>query len=49
MANYNLPYLSLPSQTDKSVALNVFVNMNTNSKPLSTYDIIVAEVENVMG
>ncbi len=49
IANYNLPYLSLPSQTDKSVALNVFINMNTNSKPLSTYDIIVAEVENVMG
>jgi hypothetical protein len=49
VANYNLPYLSLPSQTDKSVALNVFINMNTNSKPLSIYDIIVAEVENVMG
>jgi hypothetical protein len=49
VAHYNLPYLSLPRQTDKSVALNVFVNMNTNSKPLSTYDIIVAEVENVMG
>jgi len=49
VANYNLPYLSLPSQTDKSVALNVFINMNTNSKPLSTFDIIVAEVESVMG
>jgi hypothetical protein len=49
VANYNLPYLSLPPQTDKSVALNVFINMNTNSKPLSTYDIIVAEVESVMG
>ncbi len=49
VTNYNLPYLSLPSQTDKSVALDVFVNMNTNSKPLSTYDIIVAEVESVMG
>ena len=49
IANYNLPYLSLPAQTDKSVALSVFVNMNTNSKPLSTYDIIVAEVESVMG
>ncbi len=49
VANYNLPYLSLPSQTDKNVALNVFINMNTNSKPLSTYDIIVAEVESVMG
>ncbi len=49
IANYNLPYLSLPPQTDKSVALEVFINMNTNSKPLSTYDIIVAEVESVMG
>ncbi len=49
VANYNLPYLSLPSQTEKTVALNVFINMNTNSKPLSTYDIIVAEVESVMG
>lgn len=49
IANYNLPYLSLPPHTDKSVALNVFINMNTNSKPLSTYDIIVAEVESVMG
>jgi len=49
IANYNLPYLSLPSNTDKSVALDVFINMNTNSKPLSTYDIIVAEVESVMG
>jgi len=49
VANYNLPYLSLPPQTDKSVALNVFINMNTNSQPLSTYDIIVAEVESVMG
>jgi hypothetical protein len=49
IANYNLPYLSLPAETDKSVALNVFINMNTNSKPLSTYDIIVAEVESVMG
>ena len=49
IANYNLPYLSLPTHTGKSVALNVFINMNTNSKPLSTYDIIVAEVESVMG
>lgn len=49
VSNYNLPYLSLPPSTDKTVALNVFINMNTNSKPLSTYDIIVAEVESVMG
>lgn len=49
VANYNLPFLSLPPQTDKSIALKVFINMNTNSKPLTIYDIIVAEVENVMG
>ncbi|MDD4254885.1 MAG: DUF262 domain-containing protein [Methanofollis sp.] len=49
LANYNLPYLSLPADTDKTIALNVFINMNTNSKPLSQYDIIVAEVESVMG
>ena len=47
--NYNLPYLSLPSSTEKDVALDVFINMNTNSKPLSAYDIIVAEVESVKG
>lgn len=47
--NYNLPYLSLPSATPKDVALDVFINMNTNSKPLSAYDIIVAEIESVKG
>jgi hypothetical protein len=45
--NYNLPFLSLPSETPKETALSVFVKMNTNSKPLSTYDIIVAEIEGV--
>ncbi|MDI9846727.1 DUF262 domain-containing protein [Rhodoblastus sp. 17X3] len=44
---FNLPYLSLPAETEKSVALQVFINMNTNSKPLALYDIIVAEVESV--
>ncbi len=42
---YNLPYLELNSSTDKDVALQVFINMNTSGKPLSMYDIIVAEVE----
>lgn len=45
--NYNLPYLSLPTSTSKNTALEVFLNMNTNSKPLSAYDIIVAEIEQV--
>ena len=49
ISNYNLPFLSLPSKTDKSVALDVYIKMNTNSKPLSQYDIIVAEVEDETG
>lgn len=47
VTHFNLPYLSLPAETSKDVALQVFINMNTNSKPLTMYDIIVAEVENV--
>ena len=43
--HFNLPYLELPSSTSKNTSLSVFINMNTNSKPLSTYDIVVAEVE----
>lgn len=49
VTHYNLPYLSLPSSTPKGVALQVFINMNTNSKPLNLYDIIVAEIESVAG
>ena len=47
VAHFNLPFLSLPAETSKDVALQVFINMNTNSKPLSIYDIIVAEIEGV--
>lgn len=46
---FNLPCLSLPAETEKEVALQVFINMNTNSKPLALYDIIVAEVESATG
>jgi hypothetical protein len=49
VSRYNLPHLSLPSSTDKATALDVFINMNTNTKPLSAYDIIVAEVESATG
>lgn len=49
ITHYNLPFLALPSNTPKETALNVFINMNTNSKPLSLYDIIVAEVEGKKG
>jgi hypothetical protein len=49
ITHYNLPYLSLPLSTSKDIALQVFINMNTNSKPLSQYDIIRAEIEGVKG
>lgn len=49
IAHFNLPYLALPSTTTKDTALQVFINMNTNSKPLSQYDIIRAEIEGVKG
>ncbi len=49
ITHFNLPYLSLPPQTSKEIALRVFINMNTNSKPLSQYDIIRAEIEGVKG
>ena len=49
ITHFNLPYLALPSQTSKETALKVFINMNTNSKPLSQYDIIRAEIEGVKG
>lgn len=46
---FNLPYLSLPASTSKEVALDVFVKMNTSSVHLSTYDIVVALVEDETG
>lgn len=46
---FNLPYLSLPVDTSKEVALDVFIKMNTSSVQLSTYDIIVALVESETG
>jgi hypothetical protein len=46
---FNLPYLSLPAKTPKEVALDVFIKMNTSSVRLSTYDIVVALVEEETG
>ena len=46
---FNLPFLRLPATTNKHTALSVFVNMNTNAKPLRPYDIIVAELEGATG
>jgi len=44
-AEFNIPFLSLPSSTPADTALNVFVQMNTSSAPLDAYDIVVAQVE----
>jgi hypothetical protein len=44
-ARFNLPFLSLPTTTPVETALDVFVKMNTSAAPLSTYDIVVAQVE----
>jgi hypothetical protein len=49
VSHFNLPYLRLPATTSKEIALSVFVNMNTNAKPLSAYDIVVAELEGATG
>ena len=46
---FNLPYLSLPVSTKKDTALDVFIKMNSSAAPLSTYDIVVAQVEAGMG
>ncbi|MBR8279052.1 DUF262 domain-containing protein [Burkholderia vietnamiensis] len=48
-ATFNMPYLSLPVTTTKDTALDVFIKMNTSAAPLSTYDIVVAQVEAAMG
>jgi hypothetical protein len=48
-AAFNLPFLSLPITTKKQTALDVFIKMNTSASPLSTYDIVVAQVEAGMG
>lgn len=49
VAHFNLPFLALPATTEADVALRVFVNMNTNSKPLSMFDLTVAKVEDEAG
>ncbi len=46
---FNLPYLALAAKTPKEVALDVFIKMNTSSVHLSTYDIVVALVEEETG
>ncbi|MBX3048211.1 MAG: DUF262 domain-containing protein [Anaerolineales bacterium] len=49
IATYNLPFLSLPIETPREVALEVFIKMNTRTVRLTTFDIIVAQVEDAVG
>lgn len=46
---YILPFLSLPVQTSRETALEVFINMNTSASPLKDFDIVVAQVEEATG
>lgn len=49
VANYNIPFLSLPPRTPKDVALDVFIKLNTSLVRLTPYDIVVAQVEAATG
>lgn len=49
VTEFNLPYLALPPNTPKDVALDVFIKMNTSAVVLSAYDIIVAQAEAATG
>ena len=49
VSEFNLPYLALPPDTPKDVALDVFIKMNTSAVVLSAYDIIVAQAEAATG
>lgn len=44
-AKFRIPFLSLPSPTEKETALEVFINMNTSASPLKDFDIVVAQLE----
>jgi hypothetical protein len=48
-AKFNIPFLSLPASTKPEVALDVFIQMNTSSSPLTPFDIVVAQIEAASG
>lgn len=49
VATYNVPFLALPVTTPKDVALDVFIKLNTSAVKLTTFDIVVAQVEEATG
>jgi hypothetical protein len=46
---YDIPFLSLGSQTGRGTALDVFIKMNTSASPLKDFDIVVAQLESATG
>jgi len=46
---YNIPYLALPVHTERHVALEVFIKMNTSAVRLTAFDIVVAQLEETTG
>lgn len=48
-ANYNIPYILLPSITERHVVLDVFVKLNTRVVKLTSFDVVVAQVEDAAG
>ncbi|MEO0127485.1 MAG: DUF262 domain-containing protein [candidate division WOR-3 bacterium] len=49
LSSFNLPFLYLPSNTPKDVAIDVFVKLNTTLVKLKAFDIIVAQIEEAAG
>jgi len=49
VANYRIPYLELPIGTDREIALDVFIQMNTSGTALKDFDIVVAQLESAAG
>lgn len=49
VASYNVPFLSLPATTQRDVALDVFIKLNTSSVRLTSFDIVVAQFEETTG
>lgn len=49
LAKFNIPYLSLPSTTPKETAVEVFIKLNTTLVRLTSFDIVVAQLEEATG
>jgi len=49
VASFNLPFLYLPSNTPKDVAIDVFIKLNTTLVRLTAFDIIVAQLKAATG